>query len=77
MSGVKILVAGAEADQTFPDEQKQRLEAALSAARVDHRVETWPGLRHGWVPSDTPVHSAEGAERHFQALFDLYLAALR
>ena len=33
-------------------------------------------MRHGWVPSDTPVHSPEGAERHFRALFELFGSAL-
>ena len=77
MRGVKVYVAGADQDQNFPDEMKQRLEEALTAAGVDHRIETYAGMRHGWVPSDTPVHSAEGAERHFRALLDLYASTLR
>jgi carboxymethylenebutenolidase len=77
MRGVQIYVAGADQDQNFPDDMKQRLEQALTAAGVDHRVETYAGMRHGWVPSDTPVHSPEGAERHFQALLDLYASTLR
>jgi len=75
--GVKVYVAGADQDPNFPDDMKQRLEDALTAAGVDHRVETYAGMRHGWVPSDTPVHSPEGAERHFQALLDLYASTLR
>jgi carboxymethylenebutenolidase len=74
---VKIYVAGADADQNFPDDMKQRLVDALTAAGVDHHVETYAGMRHGWVPSDTPVHDAEGAERHFRALLDLYASTLR
>jgi carboxymethylenebutenolidase len=77
MRGVKIYVAGADQDQNFPDDMKQRLEAALTAAGVDHRVETYAGMRHGWVPSDTPVHSPEGAERHFKSLLDFYASTLR
>ena len=38
---------------------------------------TYAGMRHGWVPSDTPVHDPEGAERHFQALRALYASAPR
>jgi hypothetical protein len=34
-------------------------------------------MRHGWVHYDTPVHNPEGAERHFQALLELYASALR
>jgi carboxymethylenebutenolidase len=75
--GVKIYVAGADQDPNFPDDMKQRLEEALTAAGVDHRVETYAGMRHGWVPSDTPVHSPEGAERHFKMLLDFYASTLR
>jgi carboxymethylenebutenolidase len=75
--GVKVYVAGADQDPNFPDDMKQRLEQALTAAGVDHQVETYAGMRHGWVPSDTPVHSPEGAERHFKSLLDLYASTLR
>ncbi|HUJ59797.1 MAG TPA: dienelactone hydrolase family protein [Kofleriaceae bacterium] len=66
----KVYVAGAIEDQSFPDEQKQRLEQALTAAGVDHQIETYQA-RHGWVPSDTPVHDAAAAERHWQTLLAL------
>ncbi|HEX6839159.1 MAG TPA: dienelactone hydrolase family protein [Polyangia bacterium] len=71
----RVYVAGAEDDSSFPVEQKQRLEAALTAAGVAHRIETYPA-RHGWVPSDMPVHDAAQAERHWKALFDLFAATL-
>jgi carboxymethylenebutenolidase len=76
MAAAKIYVAGAVEDASFPDEMKRRLDEALTAAGVDHRIETYEGLRHGWVPPDTPVHSPEGAERHFRALFELFGSAL-
>jgi carboxymethylenebutenolidase len=76
MTGAKIYVAGAVEDASFPDDMKQRLEDALTEAGVDHRIETYEGLRHGWVPPDTPVHSPEGAERHFRALFELFGSTL-
>ncbi len=71
----RIYVGGAMEDQTFPDEQKQRLEKALTDAHVDHVIETYPA-RHGWVPSDTPVHDPVQAERHWQTLTDLLAATL-
>jgi carboxymethylenebutenolidase len=76
MKGVKIYVAGAVEDSSFPDDMKQRLDGALTAAGVEHRIETYAGLRHGWVPSDMPVHDAAGAERHFRALFELFGSTL-
>jgi carboxymethylenebutenolidase len=66
----RVYVAGAIEDPGFDDAQKQRLDDALTAAHVDHVVETY-NARHGWVPSDTPVHDPEAAERHWQTLFDL------
>ena len=77
MRDVKVYVAGAVEDQSFPEEMKQRFADALTAAGVNHKIETYAGLRHGWVPSDTPVHSPEGAERHFRALLELYASTLR
>jgi len=66
----KVYVAGASEDPTFTDEQKHKLDEALTAAGVDHVIETYPA-RHGWVPSDTPVHDDACAERHWKALFEL------
>lgn len=71
----RIYVAGAIEDASFPDEQKQRLDEALTQAKVEHVIETYPA-RHGWVPSDTPVHDPACAERHWRALFDLFGKAL-
>ncbi|MGZ5970832.1 MAG: dienelactone hydrolase family protein [Polyangiales bacterium] len=70
-----IYVAGATDDASFPDDMKSRLVEALTRAGVDHTVETYPA-RHGWVPSDTPVHDPAQAERHFRTLFDLFHRAL-
>lgn len=66
-----LYIGAAMEDPSFPDEQKQRLEQALTTAGVTFQLETFP-CRHGWVPSDTPVHDAAGAERHWQTLFGLF-----
>jgi len=39
----RVYVAGAVEDSSFPDEQKNRLEQALTEAGVDHLVETYAG----------------------------------
>jgi len=72
----RVYIAGAIEDASFSDEQKQRLEQALTAAHVDHVIETYPA-RHGWVPSDTPVHDPAQAERHWTTLLDLFEKTLR
>jgi carboxymethylenebutenolidase len=71
----RIYVGGATADPSFPDDMKARLQEALSAAGVEHLIETY-AARHGWVPSDTPVHDAAATERHWQRLQALLHASL-
>jgi carboxymethylenebutenolidase len=66
----EVYVAGAIEDAGFDDAQKERLDRALSDAGVKHVVETYPA-RHGWVPSDTPVHDPAATERHWKTLLDL------
>ncbi|MDB4915019.1 MAG: dienelactone hydrolase [Gemmatimonadetes bacterium] len=70
MMTARVYVGGATEDAGFDDAQKQRLEDALSAANVDHQIETY-NARHGWVPSDTPVHDPAAAEQHWNTLFSL------
>ena len=71
----RVYVAGAMEDPSFPDAMKQRLDDALTAAHLDHTIETYPA-RHGWVPRDTPIHDPVQAKRHLDALFALLDATL-
>jgi carboxymethylenebutenolidase len=66
----RVYVGGAIEDSGFDDAQKERLEKALTDAGVDHVIETY-NARHGWVPSDTPVHDPVAAEKHWRTLFEL------
>ena len=72
----RVYVAGAIEDPGFDDAQKQRLEEALTAAHVDHVVETY-NARHGFVPSDTPVHDAAATKRHWNTLLPLFEQTLK
>jgi len=65
-----VYVGGASDDASFPEEQKQRLEKALTDAGVDHVIETYPA-KHGWVPTDMPTHDPAAAEKHWKTLLDL------
>jgi carboxymethylenebutenolidase len=67
----RVYVAGAIEDHSFTDEQKTELDAALTAAGVNHLVETYPA-KHGWVMRDFPVYDAAGEERHWQTLTKLF-----
>lgn len=67
----RVYVGGADQDASFPPEQADRLREALTAAGVENTVEIYTGARHGYAPSDTPVHDEAAAERHWRALFAL------
>lgn len=67
----RVYIAGAIEDQSFPDDMKQRLEVALTDAKVDHKIETYQA-KHGWVFRDTPVFDAAACERHWQTLLALF-----
>lgn len=71
----RVYVAGAIEDKNFDDAQKERLDDALTTARVRHTVETY-NARHGWVPSDTPVHDPVETEHHWRTLLDLFASTL-
>jgi carboxymethylenebutenolidase len=67
----RVYVGGASEDRSFDEAQKQRLEDALTAANVDHRIETY-SARHGWVMSDLPVYDPAATARHWQTTFTLF-----
>jgi carboxymethylenebutenolidase len=71
-----VYVAGAIEDQNFTDAQRKTLDDALTAAGVDHVVELYQA-RHGWVPSDTPVHDDAATARHWDTLLALFARTLR
>ena len=73
----RVYVAGAVEDESFPEEQKKRLERALTEAGVDHLVETYPGARHGFAVSDVLAFDPPAAERHWTALFKLFRETLK
>ena len=65
-----VYVAGAIEDRSFPEEQKERLEEALSDAGVKHLIEIYPA-RHGFAVPDSPVYDQAAAERHWDTLLGL------
>jgi carboxymethylenebutenolidase len=73
----KVLVAGADEDSSFDEGQKERLDSALKEAGVTAEVSIWKGARHGWVPTDMPVHNPEAAERHWKELIKLFDETLK
>jgi carboxymethylenebutenolidase len=67
----RVYVAASIEDPSFPEEQEIRLEQALTAAKVDHVIETYEGAYHGFTMRDLPVFNPEAAERHWVELLKL------
>jgi carboxymethylenebutenolidase len=72
----EVLVAGAIEDQSFTDEMKEKLEHALTEAKVRHTIETYPA-HHGFAVHDhKAAYDAAAAERHYQELDALLKRAI-
>ncbi len=70
-----VYVAGAIEDQSFPDEQKDLLEKSLTEAGVTHTIETYPA-HHGFAVPDNTSYDEAAAERHWQAMENLFGSVL-
>jgi len=66
-----VYVAGATDDASFPPEQRDRLDQALTEAGVQHTIETYPAA-HGFAVPDNPTYDAAAAERHWDAMANLF-----
>lgn len=72
----RVYVGMAGVDRSFPPEQSTRLEEALRTAEVDHVLENYVGMAHGWCVPDHGVYDQAGAERHWQRLITLFAETL-
>jgi carboxymethylenebutenolidase len=70
-----VYVAGAIEDQSFSDEDKELLEKSLTEAGVSHTIETYPA-HHGFAVSDNASYEEAAAERHWQAMENLFSSVL-
>lgn len=73
----RVYVGVAGVDQSFPPEQSARLAEALRSAEIDHTIENYVGMRHGWAVPDHGVFDPVGAERHWKRLTTLFAETLR
>jgi carboxymethylenebutenolidase len=69
-----IYVGIAGIDAHFTPEEKQRLESALQSAGVEHTIEVYPEVKHGFAVNDTPVYDRPASERHWQQILKLFAA---
>lgn len=72
----RVYVGVAGVDGSFPPEQSARLAEALRTAEVDHVIENYVGMAHGWAVSDHGVYNAGGGERHWKRLEAFFDEAL-
>jgi len=70
-----VYVAGAENDASFTPEQAEVLDRALTEAGVNHTVEFYPA-GHGFAVPDNQPYDEQAAERHWEALRQLFATAL-
>lgn len=72
----RVYVGMAGVDRSFPPEQSTRLAEAFREAQVDHTIENYVGMAHGWCVPDHSVYDEPGAERHWQRLTTLFAETL-
>ncbi|PAQ07140.1 dienelactone hydrolase family protein [Mesorhizobium temperatum] len=72
----RVYVGTAGVDRNFPPEQSARLAEALRTAEVDHVIENYAGMAHGWCVPDHSAFDATGAERHWKRLTTLFTETL-
>ncbi len=72
----RVYVGSAGIDQSFPPEQSARLAEALRKAEIDHIIENYVGMAHGWCVSDHGVYDEKGAERHWKRLSEFFAETL-
>ena len=72
----RVYVGCAGVDGSFPPEQSARLAESLRRAEVDHVLENYTGMQHGWTISDHSAFNAVGAERHWKRVLTLFAEAL-
>ncbi len=60
----RIYIGVAGIDPTYGAEEHGRLAQALREANVDHIIESYHGMGHGWVYPDLAIYDAGGAKKH-------------
>jgi carboxymethylenebutenolidase len=70
-----VYVGGAENDASFTAEHAEQLEKALTAAGVEHKIETYAAA-HGYAVPDNGSYDAAAADRHWTATREFFGAHL-
>lgn len=70
-----VYVGGAQNDASFTADHAEQLDKALTAAGVRHTIEWYPAA-HGFAVPDNPPYDPAAAERHWEAMTEVFAAAL-
>ena len=70
-----VYVGGAENDASFTADHAEQLDKALTAAGVRHTIE-WYQAAHGFAVPDNAPYDAAAAERHWEAMTEVFASAL-
>jgi carboxymethylenebutenolidase len=70
-----VYVGAAENDPTYTPEQSATLDAALTAANVEHVIQWYPAA-HGFAVPDNAPYDPSAAERHWRAMESFFAAHL-
>ena len=73
----RVYAGVAGVDKSFPPEQSARFAEALRVAEIDHIIENYVGMQHGWTVPDHSVYDRAGAERHWARLETLFAETLK
>jgi carboxymethylenebutenolidase len=72
----RVYVGAAEVDASFPREQQERLDQALTEAGVAHTIETYPNAKHGFAVTGHLAYDQKSSELHWQRLLQLFKDSL-
>ncbi|WP_332772329.1 dienelactone hydrolase family protein [Phenylobacterium sp.] len=75
-SHAEYLVAVADNDDKQDPTAKDRIKAALDAAKRPNKVEVYEGAAHGWTVKGSQVYNEPAAEKAWAELLALYKRAL-
>jgi carboxymethylenebutenolidase len=67
----RVYVGAAEVDASFPREQQDRFDRALTEAGVPHEIETYAKTKHGFAVTGHVVYDREASELHWRRLLQL------
>lgn len=70
-----VYVGGAENDSSFTPDHSEQLDKALTAAGVQHTIE-WYSAGHGFAVPDNEPYDAAAAQRHWEAMTEVFGSAL-